>query len=208
MTSMRNLRIWLNALMLVAATALLAPGSAHAQFSDSFNFLKGVRERDGNVVNKLLAENATTLVNTRDKSNGETGLIIAVRRQDAVWTKFLLGKGANPNLADFQGITPLMHATMLGFAEGADTLLGRGAVVDQTNKRGETALILAVQTRNPTMVRLLIAKGANPDRADHVAGLTARDYARRDDRTGALLALLDAKPADSKMPTGPIFGPK
>jgi uncharacterized protein len=151
------------------AALLLTPGTAHAQFSDSYNFLKAVRDRDGNEATKLLNENTTTLINTRDKSNGETGLIIAVRRQDATWTNYLLSKGANPNLADKEGLTPLMHATMLGFADGAETLIKRGANVDQVNSRGETALILAVQTRNPGLVRLLIDNKANPDRSDRRA---------------------------------------
>jgi hypothetical protein len=37
--------------------------------------------------------------------------------------------------------------------------------------------------------------------------MSARDYARRDDRTGALLALLDVKNDAGKAPTAPIFGP-
>jgi hypothetical protein len=53
---------------------------------------------------------------------------------------------------------------------------------------------------------MLIAGKANPDRADHVAGMSARDYAKRDDRTGTMLALLDAKD-DAVKPLGPVFGP-
>src|SRR3546814_928507 len=89
---------------------------------------------------------------------------------------------------------------------GADVLLDHGAPIDQTNRRGETALILAVQARSIAMVRLLVKRGANPDTADHIAGLSARDYAKRNDRTGQLAALLDAKP-DQPRDTGAVFGP-
>jgi uncharacterized protein len=193
------------AIALLTALALL-PSLAAAQFSDSYNFLKAVRDRDGNEATKLLNDETSRVINTRDVTSGETALSIVVQRRDLTWTRFLLGKGANPGIADRQGMTPLMHATLLGFAEGADVLLDKGAQVDQANSRGETALILAVQRRDAAMVRMLVARKANPDRTDHIAGMSARDYARRDDRTGAMLALLDAK-EDSSKPLGPIFGP-
>ena len=54
---------------------------------------------------------------------------------------------------------------------------------------------------------LLVLRGANPDKADHVAGMSARDYAKRDDRTGQLLSILDAKPDAPGRQLGPTFGP-
>ena len=200
-----SLRLAALTLAPLVAVALL-PGSAAAQFSDSYNFLKAVRDRDGTEANKFLNDETTRVINTRDSATGETALSIVVQRRDLVWTRFLLGKGANPGIADKQGMTPLMHATLIGFAEGADVLLTRGAQVDQANSRGETALILAVQRRDAALVRMLIARKANPDRADHIAGMSARDYAKRDDRTGTILALLDAK-AEKDRPLGPVFGP-
>lgn len=196
---------WLGLAMMPLLAALLAVPAA-AQFSDSYNFLKAVRDRDGEEVNKLLNDETTRVINTRDISTGETGLSIVVQRRDLIWTRFLLAKGANPGIGDKEGVTPLMHATLLGFSEGAEALLDRGAAVDQSNGRGETALILAVQRRDSTMVRLLMARKANPDKSDHIAGMSARDYARRDDRSGTMLALLDAK-QDIAKPLGPVFGP-
>lgn len=188
------------------AAALLLPTSAAAQFSDSYNFLKAVRERDGAEASKYLNDETTRVINTRDTSSGETALAIVIKNRDLSWTRFLLAKGANPGIADRQGMTPLMHATLLGFTDGAEALLGRGAQVDQANSRGETALILAVQRRDAAMVRMLVKRGANPDKTDHIAGLSARDYAKRDDRTGTMLALLDAKDETTR-PLGPVFGP-
>ncbi|MDX2211197.1 MAG: ankyrin repeat domain-containing protein [Sphingopyxis sp.] len=193
------------ALPALAATLLL-PTSAAAQFSDSYNFLKAVRERDGAEASKYLNDETTRVINTRDTSSGETALAIVIKNRDLSWTRFLLAKGANPGIADRQGMTPLMHATLLGFTDGAEALLGRGAQVDQANSRGETALILAVQRRDAAMVRMLVKRGANPDKTDHIAGLSARDYAKRDDRTGTMLALLDAKDETTR-PLGPVFGP-
>jgi ankyrin repeat protein len=192
---------------LVPALAVTAmPGTANAQFRDGYNFLKALRDRDWAEAGKLLREDLAKVINTRDVTTGETGLSIVVQDRNLEWTRLLLARGANPALADRNGVTPLMHAVLKGWPEGADVLLKRGAQVDQTNGRGETALITAVHQRNPAIVRLLIAAGANPNRADHIAGMTARDYARRDDRTGTLLALLDAKP-DKPRPMGPVLGP-
>lgn len=201
------LRLSMLALPLGGATLLLSSAPAMAQFSDSYNFLKAVRDRDGNKATDLLNDETRRVVNTRDVSTGETALSIVVQRRDETWTRFLLSKGGDPSIADKNGMTPLMHATLLGFIEGATSLIEGGAAVDQSNRRGETALILAVQAKNSNMVRLLVRNGANPDTTDHVAGLSARDYARRDDRTGQMLTLLDAKPDALPAPSGPVFGP-
>ena len=53
---------------------------------------------------------------------------------------------------------------------------------------GETALIVAVQQRQPRCVKLLLRSGANPDKTDHAAGYSARDYAKRDTRNREMLA--------------------
>jgi ankyrin repeat protein len=194
--------------LLIAATlgALAVPG-AQAQFRGGYAFLQAVENRDGNKATDALKDDST-LINARNPDTGETALAIVVKRRDATWLRFLLGKGADPAIADRQGVTPLMHSALLDFTDGADELLNRNAPVDQTNRRGETALILAVQAKNSAMVRLLVRRGANPDKADHIAGMSARDYAKRDDRSGQLLALLDAKPDAPMRDIGPVFGPK
>lgn len=201
--SLRLAAVPLGLAMLVAS-----PIPAQAQFADSYTFLKAVRDRDGNKATELLRDETSRVINTRDKATGETALAIVVQRRDTTWMRFLIGKGGDPSIGDSRGITPLMHAALLGFTEGAEELIKAGAAVDQDNRRGETALILAVQRKDAGMVRLLVKQGANPDKSDHSAGMSARDYARRDDRSGQMLALLDAK-ADKALPlNGEIFGPK
>jgi uncharacterized protein len=177
----------------LAAAAMLAAQPAMAQFSDSYNFLKAVKDRDGAEAEKFLNEPGTVIINTKDDSSGETALHIVTARRDTTWLAFLLQKGANPNLADRKGVTPLMVATQLGFAEGAATLLKYKANVDGSNRSGETALIRAVQLRNPEMVRLLLKAGANPDKRDSVAGLSAREYAAQDGRSSAILGIIERK---------------
>jgi ankyrin repeat protein len=175
-----------------AAVAMLTP-SAHAQFSDSYNFLKAVKEREGAKATELIDEpgKGGVIINTRDDVTGETALHIVVKRRDPAWIGFLLQKGANPNVVDKQNVTPLILATQLGFAEGAEWLIKYKANVNQANRSGETPLILATQLRNPEMVRLLLNNGANADKTDSVAGLSARDYAARDGRGNNILNIIE-----------------
>ncbi len=194
------------AILPLLAFALIAPVIATAQFSESFNFLKAVRDKDGDKVTEVLSKpgSGAVIVNTRDPGTGETGLHIVTRRRDAQWLTFLLAKGANPDVRDTKGNTPLFVAAGLGWAEGIQLLLERRAGVDIADSSGETPLILAVQNRDLASVRLLLAGGANPNRPDNAAGLSARDYAKRDPRATAILKeIQDAKPVAKREMSGP-----
>jgi len=190
-------------LIVPAAFGVVAP-AAYAQFSDSYNFLKAVKDRKGEEAEKFLSEPGSVIINTRDGSTGETALHIVIQRRDSTWLGYLLQKGANPNLADKKGTTPLMLATQLGYVDGVDWLVRKKAVVDQTNRSGETALILAVQLRNPEAVRALLKAGANPDKTDSRAGYSARDYAKQDGRASAIAAIIESNgKADAAATTKP-----
>jgi ankyrin repeat protein len=177
-------------LILPATVGVVAP-PAMAQFSDSYNFLKAVKDRKGDEAEKFLAEPGTVIINTRDGTTGETALHLVIQRRDSTWLSYLLQKGANPNLADKKGTTPLMLATQLGYVDGIDWLTRKKAQVDQANRAGETALILAVQLRNSEAVRALLKAGANPDKTDSRAGYSARDYAKQDGRASDIAAIIE-----------------
>lgn len=188
-----------------AAIGAFAASPALAQFRGAYGFLQAVESRDGTKATDALKDDPS-FVNTRNPDTGETALILVAKRRDATWLRFLVSKNADPSIADRQGVTPLMHCALINFTDGAEALLEAKAPVDQTNRRGETALILAVQAKNAAMVRLLVRNGANPDKADHIAGMSARDYAKRDDRTGQFTTLLNAKESAAPDP-GATFGP-
>lgn len=191
-------------ILAATAAAMLLASPVAAQFSDSYNFLKAVKDRKGIEAEQFLAEPGSVIINTRDDTTGETALHIVIQRRDSTWLTYLLQKGANPGVADKKGNTPLMLATQLGFVEGIDSLVRKNAVIDQTNRAGETALILAVQLRNSEAVRTLLKAGANPDKKDSRAGYSARDYAKQDGRAGTIAAIIEShgktaakpKPAD------------
>ncbi|MFN3943582.1 MAG: ankyrin repeat domain-containing protein [Allosphingosinicella sp.] len=190
--------------LLAAAVAALVAIPAGAQFSESYSFLKAVRDRDGNKVTSIVSAPGSTVINTRDQSTGEGALHYVVRDRDTRWLSFLLSRGARADIANNQGASPLTLAAQLGWVEGAELLLQRGANVNHANSRGETPLILAVQTRDVAMVRLLMQNGANPNLTDNVAGFSALDYARRDNRAQALLRVMES----TNQPARPAQGPR
>jgi ankyrin repeat protein len=184
------------------ALALAAPAGAQ-QYSDSYNFLKAVKERDGTKASELVSQPGTTIVNAKDRGTGEGALHILVRGRDYTWVSFLLGKRANPNIQNGRGETPLSLCSQIGWLEGAELLLNHGASVDLANSRGETPLIMAVHRRDLAMVRLLLGKGANPKKTDNAAGYSAIDYAKQDNRAQAILKLLEGAQATARPAAGP-----
>ncbi len=164
-------------LSLAGLATLSVATPALAQFSESYKFLEAVRKKDGEKVNEALADPASTVINTRDVTSGETALHIVTNRRDLTWMQFLIAKGANVNARDAKGVTPLVTAVNANFAEGVELLVGKGARLDESNNAGETPLITAVHNRNIAVMRLLLKAGADPDRADN-SGRTAKDYAR------------------------------
>lgn len=191
----------------LGSTGLALPAiaqSAAGSFSEGYEFLKAVRERDGAKVTEALNQPGSTLIRSRDIASGETALHIVVERRDPAWVRFLLKYGANPNVEDKKGRTPLTIATSLGFIEGAEALLKSGARVDEPNATGETPLISAVHRRDIRLVRLLLGKGADPERNDN-SGRSARDYAALMNSSALLDEFERAAAAGNRAPV--TYGP-
>jgi len=169
-----------------------APLLAQAGGYDGIQFVDSVRKKDGDKVTQAIQKNGRGIVNAKDV-NGDTGLIVAITDRNDDFTAYLLNQGADPNLAGKGGDTPLIAAARVGFQDAAEWLLGQGAKVDGTNRMGETPLIIAVQQRQAALVKILLAAGANPDKPDSAAGLSARDYARRDGRSREIISAIEAK---------------
>ncbi|MDO6415990.1 ankyrin repeat domain-containing protein [Sphingomonas sp. BIUV-7] len=194
------------AMIAAGAIGLALAMPASAQFSDSFSFLKAVKDRDGDKAMPLINKPGAPVLNTRDPNTGETALHIVTRAHDMTWLGFLLGRGASTEIKDKQGMTPLLAAAQTGDADATRLLLSAGANANAIDNSGETSLIFAVRNRDLAVGRLLMTAGANPDARDTIAGKSARDYATEDRRGTAMLKLLDeAKPA--KAANGKISGP-
>ena len=192
---MRSLGMTRGLVIALGSLAMLASPLAAQRTSDGYRFIKAVRDRDGDVATELLNEPGTTIVNAREITTGETALHAVVQRRDLTWVRFLLQRGANPNIADKNGVYPLQIAAQLGFIEGVERLIEGGAEVDVSDVTGETPLISAVHRRDVKMVEVLVVNGASPDRADN-SGRTARDYAKLlGDRAGVLESIEKAESA-------------
>jgi ankyrin repeat protein len=195
-------------LAVVAGLALLAAAPAAGQtYSDGYKFLQAVEKQDGAKIEELLNK-SSTVVNARDLTDGHTALHIAVKAHAYTMLSYLLGKGADPNVADKKGVTPLMLASQAGFTDAVVALARSGARVDEPNDTGETPLIMAVHARQLPMVRVLLAAGANPDRADN-SGRSARDYAKLQGGDSLVLAEMTKHDKDkaARKPQG-TYGPK
>jgi ankyrin repeat protein len=136
----------------------------------------------------LLAKNVD--INSAGRSsknvNKQTILALAVQRRNADLVGRLLEKGADPNLADDNGVTPLYEAVIgdnidMGILR---SLLEKGADPNyQGTVRGSTALIyvvvnfsMPVETKLEA-IKLLIEKGADLNKQEFRNGQTALMYA-------------------------------
>eukprot|EP01045_Picozoa_sp_COSAG04_P000823 COSAG04_NODE_23_length_37908_cov_41.289825_17_plen_545_part_00 len=109
-----------------------------------------------------------------------TALDGAVSRNKKEVTLLLLERGANPNLPNSTGRTPLMEATLRGFPPLIELLLQYKADIDMLvewnseaapAEEGQmyksTALSRAVANNQKPAVQLLLERGANPNLADN-----------------------------------------
>ena len=189
-----------------AAFGIAVATPAAAQFySEGYEFLEAVKDREGQEATDMLRQPGTTVINARDLSSGETGLHITIARRDLTWTRWLLQEGANPNVADNRGRTPLLAAIEGGFLEAVEVLLSKGAQIDTPNRAGETPLVTAVLARNVDLMELLLANGANPDRTDNT-GRSARDHARQPGVPQRILAAIEASDAAGNQ-SAEVYGP-
>lgn len=188
---------------LAALAAMTAPAVAQTR-PDSEIFLEAIEAQDNNQVIDLATRKGRAVINSRGYS-GVTPLTVAVRKRLGTYVNFLLQKGADPNLAEKNGDTALMIAARSGYLEGINSMLTANAAVDATNRQGETALIIAVQNRQLAATKRLLEAGANVTRTDNASGLSARDYAARDRRSGELLRLIDSVKAKPKFIAGPVI---
>lgn len=190
--------------MSLAAAIVAAPAAAQQQ-SESYKFLTAVKDAKGNDVIAMLDKPGSSVINSRSLETGEGALHLVIKRGDMTYLRFLLQKGADANLRDRSGTTPLLLAVRQGQADMIPVLIAGRANPNLADQSGVTPLILATQLRNIDMVRLLLAAKADPDQSDRVAGQSARDYATNDPRNAAIAKLYAATPKQTR---AAVSGPK
>lgn len=116
-----------------------------------------IKDKSDGVITYLLANKLTDV----DISNkfGETPLMIASIDGNLPLVKTLvLQKKAQ---VDHVGWTPLHYASSRGQMEVAQFLIANGAIVDSLSPGNTTPLMMAVQSGNENLVKLLLDKGAD-----------------------------------------------
>ncbi len=100
-----------------------------------------------------------------DLLDGFPPLTWACRPPNAPVVQALLDAGANPNVCDEEGESPLHVAAAERCVECAAALIAAGADVNKATAEGKTPLMNAAQAGLP-LVRLLLGAGANPRQKD------------------------------------------
>ena len=114
------------------------------------------------ILDKLNSDEKNIIVNTKDENNFHTALSLAINNnQDIRILELLLVNGANPNIHDFNGITPLMSC-IINYRNRpfdlCELLLRYGADPNlNPNSSGNTALMFACRNKqNFEIIELLL----------------------------------------------------
>jgi uncharacterized protein len=105
------------------------------------------------------------LVDKREGPEDGTPLLLAVKRNHIEAVRILLAAGADPNVYDGVGDSPLRWCAEKGYLEIARLLLLCGAtktIHESGGPTGLNALGFAATSLNVDMVRLLVTYGADP----------------------------------------------
>jgi uncharacterized protein len=129
------------------------------------------------VMSSLIDSGATVDLQAPD---GATALLAACTyartTREIAGVELLLGRGAQPNLANTEGNDALMLCARHGLVEAVILLLRGGADPLSTNRHGTTALMQAARGHLVETVRVLIRAGADRSQMDR-RGLNAIRYA-------------------------------
>ncbi|HWS27543.1 MAG TPA: ankyrin repeat domain-containing protein [Xanthomonadales bacterium] len=145
----------------------------------------------GAQVNRVCAGLTALLAATRDSYAG---------RIDAVMT--LLSNGADVNLADDGGNTPLHLAALTRDADVAQSLLDAGARLDAINREEMTPLGLACEAANWVVVEFLVKHGARSDVDGATPALLFAAAVDGDDPRGVKLLLKAKAKVNARGPQG------
>ena len=138
---------------------LLAPWMAAVSAAES-RLADAVQRRDQPAIAELLKQRADV---NAPQPDGATARAWAAHWDEHEFADRLIAAGANPNLANDLGVTPLMLAAVNGSATMVEHLLKAGAQPNVARPSGETALMLAARAGSAAAVKLLASKGGDPN---------------------------------------------
>lgn len=161
---------------LVMVFALLAAPLAHAQESVASNMVVNA-VRKGDLQAYLALINAGTYVDPA----AEKLVALAVKSGNLALARQLIDRGADPDVAEELGITPLMLAVGAGNSSMAELLLDKGADLNRRDDSGATALYWAIKEGHKNLIERLILRGAETENV--ISGTSAIAAAAGHERT-------------------------
>jgi ankyrin repeat protein len=105
-------------------------------------------------------------VNDTTSYDKTTALHEAVKNEYGPMADILLYAGADPEIKDYKGSTPLMYTAGYGQVELTDMLLFYGAGTDPVDRDSNNALMIAVYASSLGVAGLLLEAGADPNSSD------------------------------------------
>jgi hypothetical protein len=107
---------------------------------------------------KFFSVAGASVINQRNKG-GATSLHIACREGNFDITKILIENGANVNIIDNEGWSPLMRASLAGNDKIIELLLKNGAKAHLLNSLNESALIHATSSKCVECINQIVENG-------------------------------------------------
>jgi ankyrin repeat protein len=141
--------------------ALVAKG---VKYSPSAMVTASIGSRAGSNTLEVYQYLETLKLNPKATSaTGDNALHYVVRRaKQTDIISYFLAKGLDVNQANNDGITPFMNAASANTdVESINLLLPLVKNINQVNKKGTSALAMAVRRNTPEVVKLLVDKGAD-----------------------------------------------
>ncbi|XP_036293033.2 transient receptor potential cation channel subfamily A member 1 [Pipistrellus kuhlii] len=119
-------------------------------------------EGDIGLMETIISDSSCDVLNVMD-SDGNTPLHRATEKNQVESVRFLLSKGANPNLQNHSMMAPLHLAVQGMHNEVAQVLMEHsGTNVNLEGENGNTAVIIACAKDNSEALQMLLKNGAKP----------------------------------------------
>jgi ankyrin repeat protein len=185
--TLRGLRCWMRLTILV----FVGISSYSCSQSPENQFLTAVTRNNLSAAERML-DTGNIDVNFRTRLTGETALGTACGLGHLEIARLLLARGADPNIADSDGRTPIQMAAYDGSTAIVEILIQAGAKLDIPDEEyGYTPLAVASWKGHAATVRLLIDAGAD-QRIPTKAGRTPLQLARDDGHDDVAQVLLSS----------------
>lgn len=143
----------------------IAPSSAELYFNALQDMKKAVSTNDLKLAKKVVHENPGMDLNMI-LNDGETFLILAIKKDFRDIRNFLLDKNVNHDKANVNKETPLIAAASRNHVNSVKVLLDLKVDLEKKDVQGDTALHVAIKKNNDEIATLLIRQGANVETVD------------------------------------------